>query len=131
MWSQHTGTIVIVDDKNVTSKHVGILTDRDIVLEVFAKDVDLEAVTIGDIMSFDLATINENATITDVISLMKSSGVRWIPVVDSAGALTGIISSDDVLDLVAEKISGLVGLLKNEAKREQEIRSWCLDALSG
>lgn len=123
MRSQHAGTIVIVDDKNATSKPVGILTDRDIVLEVFAKDVDLESVTIGDIMSYDLATIKENASITDVISLMKSSGVRRIPVVDSAGALTGIIASDDVLDLVAEQISGLVGLMKKERKREQDIRS--------
>jgi len=67
-----------------------VLTDRDIVIEVLAKNVDLNAVTINDVMSFDLMTVNESVDLMTAIKTMRNKGVRRAPVVNDNGALVGI-----------------------------------------
>lgn len=96
-----------------------MLTDRDIVIEVLAKNVDLNAVTINDVMSFDLMTVNESVDLMTAIKTMRNKGVRRAPVVNDNGALVGILSVDDVLDLLAEQMMDLAKLISKEQYREQ------------
>jgi len=96
-----------------------VLTDRDIVIEVLAKNVDLNAVTINDVMSFDLMTVNESVDLMTAIKTMRNKGVRRAPVVNDNGALVGILSVDDVLDLLAEQMMDLAKLISKEQYREQ------------
>lgn len=119
MRSEHVGTVVVVEKINDSVVPVGVLTDRDVIVEVFAENVDLQSVNVGDVMSIDLVVVNESVDLMAAIKIMRSKGVRRIPVVNDDGALVGILSVDDVLDLLAEQMMDLAKLISKEQSREQ------------
>ena len=120
MRSFHVGDVVVVQDAGSVRTPVGILTDRDIVVKLLAREIDLAAVSIGDAMSFDLVTAGEEDSVIEAIEKMRNQGVRRIPVVSSQGGLEGILSLDDCLELVAEQVGDLVQLIKTEQRRENQ-----------
>ena len=119
MRSYHVGTVVVVEEQGATPVPVGILTDRDIVIEILAEDVDLDSVNIGDVMTFDLVTVTEETKLLDAINLMRSKGVRRVPVLNQAGGLVGILTVDDVIELLSEAITNISSLITSEQRREQ------------
>ena len=120
MREHHVGDVVVIDTQ--TKKPIGVLTDRDIVIEILAEDVDLAAVSIGDVMSFDLVTTTEDARLLDAIKLMRIRGVRRLPVLNQQGGLEGILSVDDILELVGEQLGDLVALVSKEISNEAHQR---------
>lgn len=125
MRSHHVGDVIVVDRQGDLILPIGILTDRDIVLEILAEDIDLNTINIGDVMSYELVTIPEKTTFMDTIKYMRIKGVRRMPVVDGQGSLVGLITADDILELVAEQLHDIVGLFHQEQKREIKQRSVC------
>lgn len=123
MRAHHVGSIVVVESGSEPPKPVGIVTDRDLVVEVMAAKVDFERVAVGDVMSFELVTAQEGDGIWDTIHRMRSKGVRRIPVVDAQDALVGILSMDDLLDFLVEELSDLVRLVKREQTSERDTRT--------
>ena len=101
---------------------VGILTDRDIVIELVAEQVDPQSVSVGDVMSDHLLIISESDELLDIIEQMRSKGVRRAPVVSKEGELVGILTLDDLLDVLAEAFNDLVLLTGREQRRERETR---------
>jgi CBS domain-containing protein len=122
MRHHHVGDVVVVEEKEGVNVPVGIVTDRDIVIEVLAEDVEPASVSVADIMSSELAKVREEDELLQTIQFMRSRGVRRLPVVDAQGGLVGILTVDDVLDLVAEQLSDLVGLATREQYRESKTR---------
>jgi len=122
MRSHHVGDVVVVETTATGTKPVGILTDRDIVLEILAEGVDLGAVSIGDVMSYELVTVTEDTKLIDTIKLMRDKGVRRIPVVNQQGELQGLLSVDDILELLAEQLTDIVDLINKELNREGRLR---------
>jgi CBS domain-containing protein len=122
MRTQHVGDVVVVEAREGEKFPVGILTDRDIVVELVAAGIALDAVSIGDVMSFELATAQEDDGLIDTIGQMQRKGVRRIPVVDTRGALVGILAIDDLLEVVSEQLSGLVKVISRGQERERELR---------
>ena len=122
MRAAHVGNVVVVDEEKGVRKPVGILTDRDIVVEILAEDVELDVINVGDVMSFKLLTVQEDTPIWETARLMRDRGVRRVPVVNEQGGLEGIISVDDIIDLLAELLSDLAGLITREQKRESKTR---------
>ncbi|MFQ5755297.1 MAG: CBS domain-containing protein [Acidiferrobacterales bacterium] len=122
MHTHHVGDLVVVEERDDRRVPIGILTDRDIVIEVIAGKVDMETVAIGDVMSFDLVTVQEDEDIFDTIELMRTKRIRRVPVVDSQGGLVGILAVDDLIDLVAEMLWDVAGLIVQEQKRERRAR---------
>lgn len=122
MRQYHVGNVVVVEDKGDQNVPVGILTDRDIVLEVLAKTVALDTVTVGDVMSSDLITAREQDGVWETIKLMRSRGIRRLPVVNDQGGLEGILAVDDLLELLAEEIADLARVVSREQLREKEKR---------
>jgi CBS domain-containing protein len=122
MRTHHVGDLVVIEEQNGRRIPVGIVTDRDIVIEVLAKNINLDAVVIGDVMSFDLVTVQEEDDVFDTIERMRTKGVRRVPVVDSQGGLVGILAVDDLIDLVAELLWDVSGLIAQEQKRERRAR---------
>ncbi len=122
MREHHVGDVVVVEEREGTRVPVGILSDRDIVIEVLAQDVALNEVDVGDVMSRDLLMAKEGDHILDTIKQMKAHGVRRVPVVNESDALAGILVLDDVLELIAEQLNDLVGLVKSELRHERERR---------
>jgi CBS domain-containing protein len=122
MREYHVGDVVVVEQRNGVNYPVGIITDRDIVIELLAEDVPIDSVTVGDIMSYELLSVTEEDSIETAINLMRKKGVRRLPVVNEDGALEGILTLDDLIDLIAEQMKDLAGLITKEQKREKKTR---------
>src|ERR1019366_803157 len=83
MRRNHVGTIIVVDEVQGKRKPLGIVTDRDMVIEVIAPGLDPDVIRVGDIMVQDLVTVRENDGLLDTVKVMRSRGVRRLPVVDA------------------------------------------------
>ncbi|MDD5299742.1 MAG: CBS domain-containing protein [Gallionella sp.] len=118
MRQHHVGDVVVVDDRGGVRVPVGIVTDRDLVVEVMAPELDPAAITAGDIMVPELVTMKENTGVFEAIRYMRAKGVRRLPVVDESGGLVGILALDDLLELLAEELLDLAKLVKSEQKKE-------------
>ena len=117
------GSLVVVDEADGKCVPVGILTDRDIVVEINAMDLDAKVITAGDIMSPDLVTAPESLGLAETIELMRSRGIRRMPIVNDEMRLVGIVSIDDVLVVLAQELSGIAGVVSREQVREGRARS--------
>ena len=119
MREQHVGTLVVVDEGGGPGRVVvGMLTDRDIVTSIVAKDCDPDTVRVEDAMSADLVTAREEDSLIDVLSTMRRKGVRRLPVVDAAGALVGLLALDDVLEVIAQELQLVVQAMQSGRHRE-------------
>ena len=118
----HVGDLIVVDEVNGTRVPVGIVTDRDIVVGIVAKGLDADTLTAGEIITQALITAPDTAGVSETIELMRAKGVRRVPVVNATGALVGIVTADDMLDLLAEEMSALAGMVAREQRREAQAR---------
>ncbi len=122
MREYHVGDAIVVEEHNGERVPVGILTDRDIVVDLIANGADLGSITIGDVMSHDLLVIGEDDSLDDAIKRMRDRGVRRVPVVNHRGGLEGILAVDDIIDLLAEQLTDVDRLFNREQKHERETR---------
>lgn len=122
MREYHVGDVIIVRSQHGKQIPLGILTDRDIALEIVAKSADPEIVRAGDAMSYELTTVNEDDDLMHAIEIMRDKGIRRLPVVDIDEALVGILTVDDVLDLVSEVFIDIVHLVDQQRRREARTR---------
>jgi CBS domain-containing protein len=122
MRKYHVGDVVVVEQRGDKRVPVGILTDRDIVVELVALEVDITKILVGDAMSNELLMVHENEQLTDLVQKMQGKAVRRVPVVDDNGALVGIVTADDLIDLIAEQLTSLVGMVQREQHRERRTR---------
>ena len=118
MRQHHVGDVVVVEDRGGVRIPVGVVTDRDLVVEIMAPELDAATITVGDIMVPDLVTVKENTGMFEAIEYMRAKGVRRLPVVNDSGALVGILTLDDLLELLAEELLALAKLVKYEQKKE-------------
>jgi CBS domain-containing protein len=95
MKSEEVGPIPVLDD--LENRHLeGIITDRDIVLEVVAEDRDPNTTRVSEIMTRDVVTCRVNDDAHKAVRLMEGHHVRRIPIVNDNGQLVGIVSQADV-----------------------------------
>src|SRR6516164_23981 len=83
MHKHHVGDVVVVDKVNDRRVPVGIVTDRDIVVEVVAPGLDPKQLRLGDILAEPLATVDQDEGYASTIYQMVERGVRRMPVVGS------------------------------------------------
>lgn len=122
MRTGHVGALVVVERHAGKRAIVGIITDRDIAIAVVAAGVPAEALTVGDVMSRHVATCTEDQDLSDAIGIMRERGVRRLPVLDSAGALSAVLTADDVYGALGTHMRDLSRALVREQARETEIR---------
>lgn len=122
MREHHVGSLVVVVDRLSERVPVGILTDRDIVVAVVAKELDPRTLTAGEVMSRELFSVREEDGIADALRLMRERGIRRLPVLTHSGALAGIVTIDDLLELVAEELGDFVRTVGSERVRETRVR---------
>ncbi|HOY86498.1 MAG: CBS domain-containing protein [Methylotenera sp.] len=118
MRQYHVGDVVVIENHKDKTVPVGIVTDRDVVVEVVATELDSAVITAGDIMVHGLITIKENSGVLEAITLMSSKGIRRLPVVGDEGSLLGIITLDDLLLLLGKELGAFSKLVVREQKNE-------------
>lgn len=122
MREHHVGCLVVVDAVGAQRRVVGVLTDRDIVVEVVAPGIDPQTLTVGDVMSAEPVTAREDDSLIDLMRTMRARGVRRVPVVGAQGELIGIATLDDVLAVLTEELGLLVAAIDREGQRERQLR---------
>ncbi len=110
MQSKHIGCLVVIDD----SRPTGILTDRDIVLKLVAREHKPAKTAVKEIMTANPTMVNVNYDLLDAVRLMRSRGVRRLPIVDEHRHLLGIVTMDDVLTALGPEVGDLAGTVEKE-----------------
>jgi CBS domain-containing protein len=118
----HVGSLVVVDEVDGKRTPVGILTDRDIVVEINAMDLDAKVITAGDIMSQELVIVPESEGVLETIEVMRLKGVRRMPIVDAENRLVGIVTIDDLLEVLAEELTDIARIVSREQSYERQAR---------
>jgi CBS domain-containing protein len=122
MRQNHVGDVVVVDEKDGSRLPVGIVTDRDLVVEIMATELDQKVITAGDIMIEELVTVKENLGVFEAIQYMRAKAIRRLPVVDDRGALVGILTLDDLLQLLSEELVAIARLITSQQQKEAGAR---------
>ena len=123
MREHHVGDVLVVEERNGRRLPLGIVTDRDLVIEILATDSDPDQFRVADIMTAELLTAREGDDTMETLQQMRNAGVRRMPVVDADGGLVGIITVDDYINVFAEQMEDLVRLVSREQLRERKLRS--------
>ena len=108
MDDSHVGSVVITDG----DQPVGIVTDRDLATRVLADGMEPGDATAEDVMTEDPATVDETAGFYQATELMSEHGIRRLPVCDDGGDLCGIITADDLNELLADEHAHLSDVIQ-------------------
>ncbi len=95
------GLLVVVED-TITKRPTGIISDRDIIVEVVMKNLNPTKTHVKDVMNKEIIATSSNEELSKAIDKMKKNKVKRLPVIDDGGNLTGIISYSDVVKKFAE-----------------------------
>ena len=113
MRSRNVGALVVVN----AGRPIGILTDRDVAVEVVAKGMDPDTARVGDVMHKRPVTIREDLGIFDAAKVFAKTGVRRLPVVTKSGVLVGVITVDDLIMLLGNELGHVAGGLSAGLRR--------------
>jgi CBS domain-containing protein len=122
MRARHVGLLVVTPDGGA-GPPIGVLTDRDIVIEVVSEGVDPTSVTVADAMTRQPLIVEFGATPEQVLAQMRAFGVRRAPVVDPSGDLVGLIALDDLLEWLAGAIGSAAAVVRHEQRVERQLRA--------
>ena len=123
MHERHAGSLIVVEERESGKVPIGILTDRDIVISVVARDLDARTIPVSEVMSTDLVAVRDEDDIRDALALMRRRGVRRAPVVTRGGMLVGIVTLDDLLRMLVGQLNDLAGAISMELSVEPLARS--------
>jgi signal-transduction protein with cAMP-binding, CBS, and nucleotidyltransferase domain len=101
MRTKKVGALVVVNSR----KPVGILTDRDITVDVVAAGNDPTKTLVSKVMHRNPRVLREDQGLFDAVKMFSNAGVRRLPVVNEAGTVKGIIALDDVLMLLGNEMA--------------------------
>lgn len=121
MRERHVGCVVVVDEVRGSAIPVGLITDRDLVLEIVAAEADPRKLSAEDIVVRNVVVADEDDGILETLHCMRRHGVRRLPVVDGDGVLAGIVSADDLIELIAGEMKELARMISVEQRRERSL----------
>lgn len=122
MREHHVGDVVVVEERADQRVPIGIVTDRDLVVEMMAPEAPDHELAARDIVTDPPRLIREDHGLFDALDLMRTHDIRRLPVVDAADALVGIITVDDVIGLVSEIVDDLAAIVGRQREREARRR---------
>lgn len=110
MRERNVGCLVVVDSPDAMGGWipVGVLSDREIVTNVIARDCNPRTVVIEDVMDAHPVIVRDTSSLDDALQTMRGSRVRRVVVVDENGRLAGILTRDDIFDHLTQRSPRLV-----------------------
>lgn len=124
MREHHVGSVVVTQSAPDALQAVGIVTDRDLAVEALARGMDGSSAAVGSLVGGrPLHSAAEDADVGAAIALMQSAGVRRLLVHDREGQLCGLVSFDDLLQVLAAQLGSLAAVLPRAIERETAQRT--------
>jgi CBS domain-containing protein len=107
------GTLVVRDGDG-TNAPTGIVTDRDIAVRCVGGGYNPDKTPVAKIMTVPVRVIDESVPIEDAMERMAETGARRLVVTGEGKQLVGILSLDDVLELLAQELGPISRLLRQQ-----------------
>jgi len=120
MRTQHIGDLVVV--KENVDRIVGIITDRDIVIETLGQNVQPSTLTVSDIMTRTVITAKITDSPFQLVHLMKKNGITRIPILDIDEELVGVVTAKGLTQLLIAALDDLSHLADQQRTKEMESR---------
>ncbi|HSB95095.1 MAG TPA: CBS domain-containing protein [Spongiibacteraceae bacterium] len=131
MRAQHVNYLVIVAESNGGTVPLGVITDRDLVLEVLAQQVDPRSVALGDIMTAAVQTARVGSDSLEALLLMANKGVHHLIIVSGNGQIEGVITIDNLIEMIFEQLQALQKIVRLAHPLERNKRSQNLKPVRG
>jgi len=124
MREKHVGMLVVIEPVEGHADRVvqGVLTDRDIVVTVIGRDAEPKDLKVMDVMTRNPLLVAAGTSVAGALGLMRTGGVRRVPVLGGRNELVGVLSIDDVLDVMASQLAAISGAIRGEQARERVMR---------
>lgn len=117
MRRDHVGALVVTDPE-VPGRAIGVVTDRDLVVDLLAQGLPVEGQMVGTLCSTTLIGVPSSATLQEAVQEMRRAGVRRLLVVRPGGSLAGLVSADDLFEAIAGELLALAGALRGGIAQE-------------
>lgn len=121
MCDEHVGALVIVNHSD-PPQVLGVVTDSDLALNVLGRAEPVQNLRVGDLVNTAPVAVSGTCGLMEAIAAMGNSGVRRLLVVDEDGAVTGVISSDDLVCALSKELEGLARALRRNIRRGKSQR---------
>ena len=118
MRRNHVGDVIVIEERDYGRIPIGIITDRDIVVESVALGTDASVFTAGDMMTSPVVCVREDEGLLETLRLMRQHKVRRMPVITDAGTLFGIVTLDDIINLLAMELSLMTAAIVEQPGEE-------------
>lgn len=115
------GCVVVTEGAGDWLKPVGVLTDRDVAVGVVGAGLDPGATPVDSVMGGRVVVVEEGDGVGRAVQLMRGCGVHRLPVVDEGGKLVGLLSADDLFDVLAQEMDALAGMRAHALQRERMV----------
>jgi CBS domain-containing protein len=100
MVKRRISSVSIIDNAD---KIIGIVTEKDLIREVCAKNILANKLTAAEVMSSPLITISKNSTINDATKLMVEKKIKHLAIHEN-NDIIGIVTSYDLINVLRNKI---------------------------
>jgi CBS domain-containing protein len=118
MREHHVGALVVTVEQDGRQQAVGIVTDRDLAVEILTRELDPHQVQVAQVASRHLASVPSSADLAEAVAAMRDAGVRRLLVTEHEGQLVGFLSVDDLFEALAAQLGGLALALRKGIARE-------------
>jgi CBS domain-containing protein len=118
MRDRNVGAVIVTKAPLDQPVAVGIITDRDIACTQLDRHCDLNSLSAADAMTRNPLVVNEEDSLSAAIGRMRDRGVRRAPVLSMHGALVGLVSTDDLLPIVARELVQLARVVSLQPRQE-------------
>ena len=115
MAQDDVGTLIVVEG----NRPVGIITDRDLVIRVMAKELLPQKAAVRVAMTRNQVCVSEHTALEEAIALMQGYCIRRLIVVNETKALVGVLALDDLLLLLGEEPHALAGFMRVACHRRE------------
>ncbi len=122
MREQHVGALVVTSGKDEDSEVTGVITDRDLAIDAVARALDATKTPVGEIATNRAVVIDRDVSMSQALSTMRAEGVRRLLVLGPDRELTGIVSVDDLIDVVAGELGALASAIREGITQESSQR---------
>jgi CBS domain-containing protein len=118
MAAHHIGCLLVTEDPPRETRALGIVTDRDVVVQAVAAGADPNETTVEAVMTPELARVSETADAHRALEKMAELGIRRLAVTRDGGDIVGVLSFDDLVDGIATEMADLARIIRQERSHE-------------